>query len=107
MPSLGYLRNVRGQEDVLYVTAKPVDNLDTCCCKPIAQRAIEAVHAMAPNAKIVFLGGDPYGYGTAEEMMAEALGIATSNSWTFNASESVAPIFEPALGRRRRRCLPR
>jgi hypothetical protein len=52
---------------------------------------IEAVDAVVPNAKIVFLGGDPYGYGTAEKMTAKASGIAISNSWTFNASESVAP----------------
>ncbi len=59
---------------------------------------VEAVHAMAPNAKIVFIGGDPYGYGTAEELTAESLGDATSNSWTFNAGESVDPIFGPVLG---------
>jgi subtilase family serine protease len=59
---------------------------------------IEAVHAMAPNAKIVYIGGDPYNYGTTEELVAQAFGNVTSNSWTFNASESVAPIFEPALG---------
>lgn len=59
---------------------------------------IESVHAMAPNAKIVYIGGDPYNYGTAEELLAQAVGDATSNSWTFNADESVAPIFEPALG---------
>ena len=59
---------------------------------------VEAVHAMAPNAKIVFIGGDPYGYGTAEELTAESRGDATSNSWTFNAGESVDPIFGPVLG---------
>jgi len=46
---------------------------------------------MTPNAKIVFIGGGPYGYGTAETMTAEASGIATSNSWTFHASERVTP----------------
>lgn len=59
---------------------------------------IESVHAMAPNAKIVFIGADPYGYGTNEELTAESLGDATSNSWTFNAGESVDPIFGPVLG---------
>ncbi len=59
---------------------------------------VEAVHAMAPNAKIVFIGGDPNGYGTAEELTAESLGDATSNSWTFNAGESVDPVFGPVLG---------
>jgi subtilase family serine protease len=59
---------------------------------------IEAVHAMAPNAKIVFIGGDPFNYGTAEETAAQALGNVTSNSWTFNAGESVDPIFGPFLG---------
>jgi subtilase family serine protease len=59
---------------------------------------IEAVHAMAPKAKIVYIGGDPYNYGQTEELLAQALGIATSNSWTFNAAEAVAPIFEPVLG---------
>ena len=60
---------------------------------------IEAVHAMAPKAKIVYIGGDPYNYGQAEELLAQALGVATSNSWTFNSAEAVAPIFEPALGK--------
>ena len=59
---------------------------------------IEAVHAMAPNAKIVYIGGDPYNYGTAEETTAQVLGDATSNSWTFNHGESVDPIFGPFLG---------
>jgi hypothetical protein len=48
------------------------------------------VHATVPNAKIVFIGGDPYGCGAAEKMTAEDSGIATSKSWTFNASEGVA-----------------
>ncbi len=60
---------------------------------------IEAVHAMAPNAKIVYIGGDPYNYGTAEEIAAQAMGDATSNSWTFNSGESVDAIFGPALGK--------
>lgn len=51
----------------------------------------EAGHAMAPNARIVFLGGDPCDYSTAETMTAEASGTATSTSWIFQASESVAP----------------
>jgi hypothetical protein len=35
---------------------------------------IEAVQAMAPNAKIVFIGGNPYGYGTARENDGRGLG---------------------------------
>lgn len=58
---------------------------------------IEAVHAMAPKAKIVYIGGDPYGYGTNEELYAQLVGDATSNSWTFNAGESVATVFESSL----------
>ena len=60
---------------------------------------IEAVHAMAPNAKIVYIGSDPYNYSQAEEILAQSVAVVTSNSWTFNASEGVAPIFEPALGK--------
>ncbi len=59
---------------------------------------IEAVHAMAPNAKIVYIGGNPYDYGTNEEHYAQMVGDVTSNSWTFNAAEAVVPIFESSLG---------
>jgi len=45
-------------------------------CEVETMLDIEAGHAMGAECKIVFIGGDPYGYGTAEKMTAEASGGA-------------------------------
>ena len=42
---------------------------------------------MAPNAKLVYVQGNPYYYGTYEEAVAATLADVVSNSWTFNAGE--------------------
>ena len=71
---------------------------------------IEYAHAMAPNAKIVYVQGDPYSYGVEAESIAalgcpaspyctqygvasSPAGDVVSNSWTFNAGE--IPSLDP------------
>ena len=48
---------------------------------------IEYAHAMAPNAKIIYVQGDPYGDGSFEEQVAGSLSDVVSNSWTYNSGE--------------------
>ncbi len=72
---------------------------------------IEYAHAMAPKAKIVYVQGDPYSYGTEAESIAalgcpassycaqygitsSPAGDVVSNSWTFYAGE--IPSLEPS-----------